>query len=183
MIAGSGILTEAYPIIERLAKSRSINNAFAYYESVDIYQELWCMCLEAMDRYDAKIGPIENYLVKHTTNRLKNLRRDKYFRPGSDVFSSGLALARMNLVNALPLDCGDTVEGGTLLCSTSTSSEPIDYMVCNETLSYIRKHMPYDLREPFEDMLGNNKIRSPLAKEVQQKVIEILNRRKNHVEN
>jgi len=181
MTASSGILTEAYPVIERLAKSRSANGAFAYYESRDVYQEIWCMCLEAMDRYDAQIGPIENYLVRHVTNRLKNLRRDKYFRPGSDVLSSGLALARMNLVNALPLDVGGVVGEGTILCSTLINAEPIDYMMCDETLSYIRERIPNNLCEPFEEMLGNNRVRSPLAKEVQQKVIEILSQRGDHV--
>ena len=58
MTINQEILDEAYPIIERLAKSRSANGAFAYYGNNDVHQEIWCMCLEALDRYDPTIGPM-----------------------------------------------------------------------------------------------------------------------------
>jgi hypothetical protein len=176
------ILNEASPIIERLAKVRSNNGSFAYYEAKDVYQEVWCMCLEALDRYDPTVGPIENYLVTHVTNRIKNLKRDRYFRPGSDVSTSGLARTRMNLVNALPLGGGDIAEQGVLLCSTAVNIDPLEYILCDETLTYIRRHIPDELLEPFEDLIGNNKVRSPLVEEVRQKVAEILVERDNSVE-
>lgn len=175
------ILDEAYPIIERLAKSRSASGSFAYYEGKDVYQEIWYMCLEALNRYDSTIGPIENYLVSHITNRLKNLKRDKYFRPGSDIFTSGLARIRMNLINALPLGHGDIAEEGVFLCSTLVSVDPIEYILCDETLIYIRQHLPDNLRESFEKLIGNNKVRSPLVEEIRQKVAEILNKRDDDV--
>ncbi len=175
------ILDEAYPIIEKLAKSRSSNGSFAYYDNSDVYQEIWYMCLEALDRYDPNIGPIENYLVRHVTNRLKNLKRDKYFRPGSCVVTSGLARTRMNLVNALPLGCGDIAEKGVFLCGAPINVEPIDFMLCHETLIYIKDRLPDHLIEPFEDMLGNNKIRSPLAQVIRQSVAEILSEREDDV--
>lgn len=176
------ILNEAKPIIDRLAKSRSNNGSFAYYENKDVYQEIWCMCLEALSRYDPTIGPIENYLVRHVTNRLKNLKRDRYFRPGSDVSTSGLARTRMNLVNALPLGCNDTMEQGVLLCSTSLNVDPIDYILCNETLLYIRQRLPESLIEPFEELIGNNQVRSPLVQEIRQEIAEILDARNDNVE-
>ncbi len=175
------ILNKANPIIERLAKSRSANGSFAYYESKDVYQEVWCMCLEALTRYDPEIGPIENYLVRHVTNRIKNLKRDRYFRPGSDPPTSGLARVRMNLINALPLDGGDIAEQGVFLCSTATSVNPIDYILCDETMIYIRERLPEDLIEPFEELIGHNKVRSPLVEEVRQKVAEILSERDDDV--
>ncbi len=181
MTVSKEILDDAYPIIERLAKSRSANGSFAYYENKDVYQEVWCMCLEALDRYNPLIGPIENYLVRHVTNRLKNLKRDKYFRPGSDVSTSGLARTRMNLVNALPFGYGDIAEQGILLCSTSISVDPIYYILCDETLSYIRQRLPKNLNEPFEELIGNNNVRSPLVEEIKQKVAEILIERDNDV--
>jgi DNA-directed RNA polymerase specialized sigma24 family protein len=175
------ILDEASPIIERLAKSRSANGSFAYYEGGDVYQEIWCMCLEALSRYDPTIGPIENYLVRHVTNRLKNLKRDKYFRPGSDMPTSGLARTRMNLVNALPLNSDDISDQGMLLCSASSNVEPIQYILRDETLIYIRQRLPESLSEPFEELIGNNKVRSPLVEEVRQKVAEILSERDDDV--
>lgn len=182
MTVSQQILNEANPIIERLAKSRSIKGSFAYYEPQDVYQEIWSMCLEALDRYDPEIGPIENYIVCHVSNRLKNLKRDRYFRPGSDVSTSGLARTRMNLVNALPLDNGDMPENGIPLCSTPPCVDPIEYLLCDETLSYIRQRLPVDLYEPFEDLIGNNKVRGPIAEEIGQKVAEILYERNDDVE-
>lgn len=177
------ILDKASPIIKRLAKSRSNNGSFAYYQNVDIYQEIWCMCLEALDRYDPDIGPIENYLVSHVTNRLKNLKRDKYFRPGSDVSTSGLARVRMNLVNALPLNDCDVAEQGVFLCSASVDIEPIDYILCDETLSYITQRLPERLRESFGELICNNRIRSSLRDEIRQRVTEILIERDSDVKN
>lgn len=181
MTVNQKILDKAKPIIERLAKSRSAKGAFAYYENQDVSQEIWCMCLEAMGRYDPTIGPIENYLVRHVTNRIKNLKRDKYFRPGSDVPTSGLARTRMNLVNALPIGGGDIAEQGVLLCSLHMNVNPIDYILCDETLFYIREHLPEHLLESFEELICNNKIRNPLVKEIRQKVAEILNEREDDV--
>lgn len=181
MTVSEATLKTASPIIERLAKSRSSNGAFAYYENQDVYQEIWFMCLEALERYDPKIGPIENYLVRHVTNRMNNLKRDRYFRPGSDLPTSGLARTRMNLVNALPLGGGDIAEQGVLLCSTVVSVEPIDYLLCEETLVYITERLPEELHEPFEDLICNNKVRSPLVEEVRQKVAEILTERAGDV--
>ncbi len=176
------ILSESYPIIDRLAKSRSSNGSFAYYENQDIYQEVWCMCLEALGRYDPTIGPIENYLVSHVTNRLKNLKRDRYFRPGSDVVTSGLALDRMNLVNALPLYCGDVVEYGMSLCSSFINIDPVDNILRDETLIYIIERLPDDLLEPFGELINNNRVRSPLVEEIRQKVVEILKEKENNAQ-
>lgn len=182
MAVDQKILSEAYPIIEKLAKSRSSNGKFAYYESSDIYQEVWGMCLEALERYDPNIGPIENYLVRHVTNRTKNLKRDHYFRPGSDASTSGLARVRMNLVNALPLnDEEDFEEKGVILVSMPSSSNPIDHLLCDETFEYIYSRLPDDLRDTFELLIGNNSVRSPMVEEVRKKVSEILNERDNDV--
>jgi len=177
MAISKSLLDEAFPIIERLAKSRSSNGAFAYYENKDVYQEIWCMCLEALERYDRTIGPIENYLVRHVTNRIKNLKRDKYFRPGSDVSTSGLARTRMNLVNALPLGSDYASENCVLLGSTSINVNPLNKVLCEETLVYIREHLPDNLIESFDELICNNKVRSPLVLEIRQKIAEILSER------
>ena len=175
------ILDEAYPIIENIAKSRSSRGSFAYYENCDVFQEVWSMCLEAMERYDPEIGPIENYLTRHVSNRIKNLKRDKYFRPGFNISTSGMAKTRMNLVNALPIDGGDIAEQGTLLCSSPLGTDPVDHLLCTETLEYIREKLPENLSESFEALISNNKVRSPLLDDVRQKVAEILSDRDNDV--
>jgi hypothetical protein len=174
MATNQKILDEAYPIIDRLAKARSTNGAFAYYEGCDVGQEVWCMCLEAMDKYDPKIGPIENFLVRHVQNRLINLKRDKYFRPGSDIPSSGFARTRMNLINALPFDSSDISEQDVVLCSTAVNMEPMEYILCNELLTYIQERLPDDMDEIFEELMSSDKVRDPLVEKVREKVFDIL---------
>jgi len=174
MVVSDELLHEAYPIIDRIAKSRSTNGAFAYYEKTDVYQEIWALCLEAMGRYNPDIGPIENYLVRHVTNRMKNLKRDKYFRPGCDISSSGLAKTRMNLVNALSLGVCETANHGTLLGSSIINVDPVKHILCDETLFYIRERLPQDLLGPFEDLVENNKIRSAVVSDLRHNIAEIL---------
>ena len=181
MMTSQEILNNAYPIIERLAKNRSANGSFAHYESNDVYQEVWRMCLEALERYDPNIGPIENYLVRHVTNRLKNLRRDNYFRPGFDIVSSGLARTRINLVNALPIDNGDMACNGELLCSTPISVDPIEYILYEETLEYIYMHLPSYLLDDFEQLIGNNSVRYPIVEDIRQNIDQILKDRDDDV--
>jgi len=169
------IMEEAYVIIEKIASSRSSNGAFAYYESSDVYQEIWNMCLEAMEKYDPAIGPIENYLVTHVSNRMKNLKRDKYFRPGSCVATSGFARARMNLVNALPISEGinDTSDHFMTIMSP-VNSDPSEQMIYEELIDYVRQSLPSDLVHPFDDMINNNKVRKPIADLVREEVIRIM---------
>lgn len=176
-------LDEAYPIIHKLAKNRSCNGGFAYYEPSDVYQEIWGMCLDAMNRYDPDTGPIENFLVIHVTNRLKNIKRDKYFRPGFDIVSSGLARTRMDLVNALPLSVDEITGDCPVWCSTPQGVDPADNMSCDETIEYVTNRLSGSLKEAFELLINNNRIRSVLRNEVQQKVAEILADRDKHVEN
>lgn len=177
------ILSKAYPIIDKIAKSRSNNGAFAYYCKDDISQEVWCMCLEAMKRYDPEVGPIENYLSRHVANRLKNLKRDKYFRPGSDIPSSGFARTRMNLVNALPLGGGDIADQGMVLCGAPIGVDPISYILCEETRLYIIAKLPEELLSPFEELMGNNKVRSQIVDVVRRYVADILCEREEDVGN
>ncbi len=175
------LLDEAYPIIEKIAKVRSPNGGFAYYESDDIHQEIWCMCLDAMGRYKPSTGPIENFLVTHITNRLKNLKRDNYFRPGSCAVSSGLARTRMDLVNALPLS-SETVDNCSLWCSVPSSVDPVEHLLCAETIEYIVDCLPDRLVDVFESILNNNTVHPSLLYEIRQQVASILIDREEHVE-
>jgi DNA-directed RNA polymerase specialized sigma24 family protein len=53
---------------------------FGYYDIDDIKQEAFIIAMEAMDRYDEG-RPLENFLAVHVSNRLKNFKRDNFFRP------------------------------------------------------------------------------------------------------
>ncbi|UCG02444.1 MAG: sigma-70 family RNA polymerase sigma factor [Candidatus Heimdallarchaeota archaeon] len=177
----SDILEQAYPIIKKIADIRSKRGAFAYYDKEDIAQEVWYMCLDALDRYDDKIGPLENYLVKHVANRLKNLKRDKYYRPGFNIQTSGLARTRMNLVNALSLIDNRTTAEGTLLGSSSVNVNPIDNIICDETIDCLFSNIPSELCKYMEDLIGNNDIDNSMIDNVRLVVSGILYKKDNSV--
>ena len=67
------------------------------------------------------------------------------------------------------------------MCGAPANVEPLDFMLCDETLTYIREHLPEELIEPFDDMIGNNKIRSPLVDTIRQNIAEILTEREDDV--
>jgi DNA-directed RNA polymerase specialized sigma24 family protein len=79
--------TQVLAIIDRVAAKLAPNYYVGYFDRDDLAQECRCFALEALSRYDPRPGPdgkptkpLENFLYKHTRNRLVNLRRDCYRR-------------------------------------------------------------------------------------------------------
>jgi len=70
---------EQMQIIEKVISRTAPKYTFGYYEVEDIKQESYIICLDAMKNYDNN-RPLENFLSKHLSNRLKDLKRNKYFR-------------------------------------------------------------------------------------------------------
>lgn len=62
-------------VIDRMAPKYT----FGFYELEDIKQESYIICINALENYDNN-RPLENFLAKHLSNRLKDLKRNKYFR-------------------------------------------------------------------------------------------------------
>ncbi len=63
-------------VVDRYAKKFK----FSYHEIDDIKQEGFMIGMEALGRYDPS-RPLENFLAVHIKNRLKNFRRDNFFKP------------------------------------------------------------------------------------------------------
>lgn len=175
------LLERASPIIAKIAKSRR-SQKFAYYEGVDVEQEVWVFCLQALERYDPdKASPdisfekqIEHFLNHHVTNRLKNLMRDKYFRPEPDKSHTGYVKTRINLVNALPIDTCDINKNGTVIGSANNNCDPVSSSIAEEMIDLILSKLSDDLIEPFMDLLGGNKLRKSIEMKLQEAVAEIL---------
>jgi len=73
------VTMEQMQIIEKVIDRTASKYTFGYYEVDDIKQESYIICLDAMKNYDNN-RPLENFLSKHLSNRLKDLKRNKYFR-------------------------------------------------------------------------------------------------------
>lgn len=178
-ISKAKLLEIATPIINKIAESRR-GKTFAYYQSDDISQEVWVLCLDALDRFDISKAStpklpdqIERYLNSHVSNRLKNLMRDKYFRPDAKGSEKRHAVARMNLVNALPIDLFNQDEC-TSLGASSHIGDPEQILMTIEMIEYIMDRLPSELIEPFMSIIDGNKIHRSVASTVQEKTREIL---------
>lgn len=175
------LYNRAKPIVDKIAKARSRTCTFAYYAPEDIYQEVWIMCLDALGRWDENKPiaecpdqQIENYLNTHVSNRMKNLYRDKYFRPDGNDDLDGPSKDRINLVNALPLDLADAATTFRTICFSSSYGHPSDHMVSEEVFKHVLKHIDEDLAGHFIDMCENNKVHKTIRRKVMIAVSGIL---------
>ena len=70
---------EVIDTITKVSDKLSNKYTFAFYAEEDIKQEAFIIGMEALERYDES-KPLENFLFIHIANRLKNFKRDNYFR-------------------------------------------------------------------------------------------------------
>ena len=166
------MLKQAEPIIHKIAKSRKQKHKFAYFDSEDIYQEIYVLCLDALSRYKPENGILEHYLNSHVTNRLKNLKRDKYFRVVLD--DPSLTQKRINIVNAVGIDNVKISEKTKFLASSSPEADPFLSLEAEDTKELIINNLPPHLVEPFKDLLDGKKIKKSLLQEVRDYISLIL---------
>ena len=65
--------------IEEIAELNK-NKTFAFLSEEDIKQEIRIICFNALEKFDESKSSARTYLWRCVTNRLNNLKRDKYFR-------------------------------------------------------------------------------------------------------
>ena len=124
--------------ITRVSQRLASKFTFPNYEEDDIVQEAFIIGMEAMNRYD-EIRPLENFLSIHIKNRLKNFKRDNYYRP-----DEGRA---------------QEIQNGKKKLLDASSIDNIKYLVVNSECSssleerelhdYIDTHLPASMRSDF----------------------------------
>lgn len=161
------LLNEARPIIEAIAERKRRTGAFAYFQGDDIAQEVWLICLRAVGEYDSTKGKLENYLARCVENRLKNLRRDRYFRPpAGSIDKNGQTRDRINIVNALPLGYGDIV--------SKRNSQPDENMAAEELRGQIESRLHEEILPDFQRMLDGERVTGARAERVRDAVTAAL---------
>ena len=140
---------EVIDVITRVAKKLAPKFVFASYETEDIEQEAFLMGVEGLDRYDTD-RPLENFMYAHINNRLKNFKRDHYYR-----FDYGNAQRiqdrKKNILE--PMDIA-------ALYSISTEDETVGNAYISEMIELIDRKLPSDLRGDYLRLQAN----SPLPK-------------------
>jgi DNA-directed RNA polymerase specialized sigma24 family protein len=99
----SELLAQSQTIIDKLVAQRAAASKFGYFTTEDIAQEIRIMCLQALRSYQPERGTLEHFLRSHVANRLRNLQRDRYFRPSEDGSVTPTIWCRINLMNPLAL--------------------------------------------------------------------------------
>lgn len=140
-------------VVDRIAPKYTFNG----YETEDMKQEAYIICLEALERYDST-RPLENFLSVNLSNRLKNFIRDN-FGNAKDVEKKKVN-APLNISNA---EC--------CLPSVDFLSESIEN---KEIYNIIDKKIPTKLREDFLKFTNGvyiNKIKKQQLLEVIQEIL------------
>ena len=111
---------------------------FPNYEKDDIIQEAFIIGMEAMNRYDG-IRPLENFLSIHIKNRLKNFKRDNYYRQDEGK-AQEIQNGKKKLLDASSID---NIKYLVVNSECSTSLEE------RELHDYIDNHLPANMRSDF----------------------------------
>tara|TARA_R110002020_G_scaffold190663_1_gene390259 strand:+ start:99 stop:617 length:519 start_codon:yes stop_codon:yes gene_type:complete len=140
---------EVVDVILKVCKKLAPKYVFASYEVEDIEQEAFMMGVEALNRYDSD-KPLENFIYAHINNRLKNFKRDNYYR-----FDYGTAQKIQDRKKSIlePVDIA-------ALYSLSTDDNIVDEAHLSEVLDLIDRKLPADLRGDYLKLRTN----SPLPK-------------------
>lgn len=125
--------TEVTQIILKIASRLKSKFTFPNVDEDDIEQEAFMIGMDALERYDG-IRPLENFLSIHIKNRLKNYKRDHYYRQNNEVQQNKKKL----------LDAGSIDNFAFLL-----TKQYADTAVYKELMRYIDQNLPSNLRSDY----------------------------------
>lgn len=171
-ISYSGLLFHATPIIEDIILSKAENFKFSYFEGSDIGQEIWAMSLKLLAKYDAsKCNPnisflenLKHFLRRSINNRLKNLKRDKYFK--SPKKDPSKVQSRLNIVNAISL-----YEEGC-----SINNDPLDNLMAKELSDQIKSFLTEDMKKDLDLLLNGDLDDENRIQKLKKKIKAILSK-------
>lgn len=166
------ITDKVHAIIDKICTDNR-NKTFAYFTVEDIRQEIWIICLKALDGYDPKKGKLEHYLRRSVKNRLYNLKRDKYFKVNPNR-QSGKLDTRINLVNAFPLDILNESKTFDIMCSNNDTQNPLSKLLANEMEKYVYDRLAPNETQDLICVLNNNKIKRTKYEALFQSVKRII---------
>lgn len=121
-------------ISSRLASKYTFPN----YEVDDITQEAFIIGMEAMNRYDG-IRPLENFLSIHIKNRLRNFKRDNYYR-ADEGKAEQIQQGKKKLLDATSIDD---------IRFFITTSQQSDDLEIRELIEYIDIRLPANMRSDY----------------------------------
>lgn len=122
--------------IQKAAANIAPKYTFSYMDVDDITQEAVILGLEAYSRWD-KERPLENFVSVHISNRLKNFKRDNYYRLGLE--DSPKKRRRAN------------EDKKKIMCPAPMSQDPLTFESVddNDEIDYLLETLAPPLRNDF----------------------------------
>jgi len=127
-------------------------------------QEGFIIAMDALDRYDEK-RPLENFLAVHVNNRLKNFKRDNFYRINNEKHESKKLLM-------YPIDISrvrDEKES-----NMNTSDEFVQGVETAELFSLIDKHLDINMREDYLKMINGVYVSKVRRQQVKEVILELI---------
>jgi len=152
---------EHLTIIQKVAETIAPRYTFGYLGKEDLIQEAIIFGIEVYDKWDGH-RPLENFVSVHISNRLKNFKRDNYFRLGLEDSPQKRQQAndtKKKLMSAGP------IKNDPLFFESIDNADEISFLL--ETL-------PPFLRNDFLRMANNVTITKKRREAVYEAVKEIL---------
>lgn len=150
---------EVTSMILKVAQKLAPKYVFASYDIEDIEQEAFIIALDALTRYESD-KPLENFLYAHVNNRLKNFKRDNYYRQDHGS-AQQIQDRKKNLLEPIDIDC---------LYSISTKDSTVTDAHIREITELIDKKLPSNLRRDYLKLRNN----APLPKSRKAHVIKVI---------
>ena len=150
---------EVVDTITKVARHLAPKYVFASYDIEDIFQEAFIIGIEGLEKYDEK-RPLSNLLFTHISNRLKNFKRNNYYR-----LDIGTAQQIQDRKKSLlePLD----IEAIYSIC---TQDKTTNDAYIDEVLKIIDEQLPSEYRRDYLKLQTN----SPLPKGRKTAIIKII---------
>mgnify|MGYP003152389241 CR=1 FL=1 len=139
-------------VVQRIAPRYT----FSGYDVDDIKQEAFIICYNALDRYDPKVGPLENFLSINLSNRLKNFIRDNHYKKDDEE--------KKKIMSPTPLTY-DHID----------SSDPFEKtIILKEIAGLIDEKLPSHLRSDYLKLKSGITINKKRKLEVMETIYDIL---------
>jgi DNA-directed RNA polymerase specialized sigma24 family protein len=149
--------------ITKIAKTLAPKYTFDCHDKEDIEQEAILMGIEALPRYDSS-RPLENFLYTHISNRLKNFKRDNYFRPNPNGDPERVQQNKKNI-----LDAGSLTDGIVYF-----ENNLDDILDTKEAIEKVGRELPVAYRKDYLKLCAGTRIQAGRKEEIFSLIKEIL---------
>lgn len=167
-------------ILKKIGKMLATKYSFGYYSAEDIEQEIFILGMDGITSYSSEKGKLENFLFTHVSNRLKNFRRDNFYRKPKDcaICKDGTCDRCQTIIARL--------EKKQILVSGSSTEEydvedyrnNLSISAAHEDFSYYLDNIPLELRSDFLKMAHGRTISKHRREKVEDAVIKLSVERK-----